>query len=460
MRRKGNLHKVSWRLFNSRTAVIIFTVCVVFWPIIRSLMPLAHHSPSMFARIMAWGVTQSIFAGAVISWWAFTFRFAIRRFFQPQITYIRAPLMLAVAPLIVSRKAGIWESHGLNMDLDFRYAGESALQDLLKGDCEFAVASDIALCAFLTQNTEVKLKVIPFVKITDNLKVLVRQEDNEQQQIKSFEDLQEAGRKIGYHPDSVHDDFIEKFLTGISKDNRIKVDSVLDSYNRLSAKRNTDTIDACIFWEPHYRAFQDFKGIKILNEGNDPDYKWFLCLVAKEEYIASNKIIAERVRLAVEGATNYCKNHPGEIIDGCKAFLHTEFTGVGEKELKEIMDKQHHHFGIDDNSNEFYEKMGNFARTGYTNEFGAARLRESLWDGVHIRKISRSAVHQQVVQSSQNQDVSAQVTSNVRLPDASDQAVVQSSQNQGGPVQVTSNVPLPYTQEHQEEQIIHLEQQP
>src|SRR6185312_15285621 len=62
---------------------------------------------------------------------------------------IKVPLMLACAPLFISRKMRFFEDNRLDVEIDFRYAGINALKDLRKVDCDFAVASDVAIISYL-----------------------------------------------------------------------------------------------------------------------------------------------------------------------------------------------------------------------------------------------------------------------------------------------------------------------
>lgn len=381
----------TWRFFNSRLGfglIVLFMVVAPFvwqpdWPLFPSKVTLGS---SLNGHPFTSGVLQSSVAALLIAWAAYIWRVKIRRFFQPQLIYIRAPLMLGVAPLIIarSRDVGIWERHGLNMDLDFRYAGRKALEDLYSPDnpCPLAVASDVALSTFLGHKDyrDSHLSVIPFVRIKDHLKIIVRRNNRDGSlEFSRVGDLK--GKRIGYYPDSVHNDFLDSqeiFDTSVM----VELTSVMDCFRTLVVEPRG--VDACVLWEPHYHAFKDIADVGIINDTDATPYEWFLCLVAKAEYTKTNEAVAQKIVWAMRDATAYCevdRNHQSVIRD-CASFLHTEFTGITRDGLETLLNRKQHEFGVEEILVPFRNKLMTLIEKGGDTAVGANNLAQSLWEGL------------------------------------------------------------------------------
>jgi hypothetical protein len=329
------------------------------------------------------GFAEAFLGGVAVAWAAYIWRVPIRRFFQPHVLCIRAPLMLGVAPLIVakSKEVGLWEKHGLNVDLDFRYAGASALTDLINTNShvQAVVASEVALCKFLGDNRQIRVRVMPFVRLEDHLKVLIRKDKNKAEYEK-LSDLK--GKNIGYFKDSVHDDFLfqQKIHNSTTGASLFPKKTVMDCYHSLIMKKD---IEACVLWEPHYRAFTNMENICSVKNDSSVEYSWFLCVVALADYVESNEQIALRLLRAILQSVDYCKGsrHNDKIIQECGAFLHTEFTGIDKENLDELLKEEKHHFGVKENIEKYRNKLMDINKRGNEWADGAAELmmERSLW---------------------------------------------------------------------------------
>jgi len=326
-----------------------------------------------FITEISLGYWAEICAGLTLTWVAYLYQRKLRQLFGfSDIITIRAPLMLATAPLFVSKKLGIWEQHNLELDLDFRYAGVSALDDLFSDHCDLAVASDVAAAAFISNptNNQFFISVLPFVKIENHLRFIV----NKSKKIKLLNDL--TGKKIAYLKDSVHTDFLKAVETEINSKLILEErENVMECYNSIYM----DEVDACILWEPHYSALQKNSKMELLDHSSSAiNYTWFLCLIAKQDYINLNPVIAKNIFDAMRKAVHRCAGNPQDIIDSCLTYLHPEFTGLKHAELKKLIDLNKHQFGIDANIKAAYLKKLTSLKS-----FGGGRLTDphSIWPG-------------------------------------------------------------------------------
>ncbi len=373
---------------NSKLAFALTIILAALTTLLRQPEFLIPAAEALKQHPFASGVLQSSLAAIIFTWAAYLWRVEIRRIIQTETTSIRAPLQLAVAPLIVakSRELGIWERYGLNMDLDFRYAGRETLDDLYQpaSRTDFAVASDVALCVFLgggKQNPQEELQVIPFVHIKDHLKIVVRRKKQppESPELEYGNISQLTSKKIGYHPGSVHDDFLSE-LKIFEQAQMVPMRSVLDCYRGLSSNQ----VEAVVLWEPHYHAFEKFQDVGIINNVEDSPYEWFLCLTATKKYLREHEHIARKILPAVKDAAAYCRidGNKSKVISGCAAFLNTEFTGLDQKGLEDLFTKQPLGFGVNEVLPAFKDKLGRLIAKGGDIAKGANALTHSLWKGI------------------------------------------------------------------------------
>lgn len=285
------------------------------------------------------GVWGGLITSLLFSWTIYVFRYAIRKLFGLSKSFvIRLPLMLASSPFILAKKFHIFERNDLEIELDFRYAGIDALSDLQKGVCNLAVASDIALIRYMGENYDFKVYTLPFVKIKNHIKILVAD--------LSITDINGLSDKtIAFIKDSVHEHFIDllckKFCIEIK---RIEADGIIDCFTLVSENK----AQACIFWEPYYLSMEKLFHLKPIEI--DLSYEWYLCLVAKNDFIRRNSAFEKDVFESLQSATIKCNTDHVNVAKTCITYMHPEFTGLNEDSLDKLLDgeKSHSHdFSLD-----------------------------------------------------------------------------------------------------------------
>ena len=115
---------------------------------------------------------------------------------------------------------------------------------------------------------------------------------------------------------------------------------------------------------------------------DDVCYTWFLCLIARDKFLKEQDTVRRNMLSAMKTVTRRCNQEPDKVIEACVAYLQTEFTGVGNGELRELLDKGKHHFGVQDNVKEFIERLQQLGAEGGAVGSGAVMLRTSLWPGL------------------------------------------------------------------------------
>lgn len=367
-----------WGLFGILLLGPVAWYVIVNWNTLniynRSFWVKCYDSTMQFAM----GIWPEVVASFFIGWFIYLYQKWIKEnFLTPESLTIRVPLMLGSAPIFVSQKLRYFEDERINVDLDFRYAGIDTLEDLKKGKCQFAVASDVALTTFLSisNNFNFKIYSLPFVKITGHIKILVEKGSG----IVNLNDMQ--GKKIAYIKDSVHHHFFEKVMR---KDNNLQCEPI-EKLTIMECFREViyGDADACIFWEPHYLSMKNNFGLVEIDFNQS--YQWFLCLITTQEYYNEKKNLHKRMFKALKKAVNECEKDKNMAASGCYDYMLEEFTGVSEHQLLSLLNEPQqtgtHSYKIDEFIKKDYEeKLASLHADKYYN--GSSQyLLSCLWPG-------------------------------------------------------------------------------
>jgi hypothetical protein len=314
---------------------------------------------------LALGVWGGIFTSLLFAWIVYCLRFWIKREFDISSSInIRLPLMLGCAPFIIGKRYYLFEKNEIDINLDFRYAGISTLEDLEQGHCDMAVASDIAIINYLNRGWGVDFCTLPFVKIKNHIKVLTLDKS-----IKSASDL--TGKKIAYVADSVHQDFLKDL--NIKSEFLVEASRIIECYMLVV----NNQADACVFWEPYYLTMENTFNLKEVEL--DIAYEWFLCLVAKDSYIDNNRKIGKSIYDSLVHSVARCKDAVN-ISENCITYMHPEFTGLNKEDLVSLLEddeRNSHHFQINvDMRKEFIKRLHSLGAKGYKY---ADNVEKNLW---------------------------------------------------------------------------------
>jgi len=224
--------------------------------------------------------------------------------------------MTATAPIILGLERHIWRNCNIDLMLDWHYAGRNALEGLAAG--EIAIAFDYAVVNFLSERRTENLAVLPFVVITDHLRVVVRAQNS----AATPSDIPDG--PIAYYQNSVHEDFLRSL--GINPlDPDQTATSVLDGLWRILPDCQ-GTAGGFLLWEPHYAAFQDATGFPVIDGGTN--YTWLLCVVGRYAELEREPRLAIQIYEAVKRACGDC-NVINDVIDVCLKHFPEEVLAQG-----------------------------------------------------------------------------------------------------------------------------------
>ena len=365
----------SKRALGGSTIALVFFALI--WPTLSDYVGWIRDIGEYFqGRWFSSGVLQSLCAAIWFAWVAYAWRLEIIRAIEPAALHLRAPLQLGIAPILVAQSMSLWRAHRLTIDLDLRYAGRDAITDLydLENPSELAIASDVAVCKYLGEkgNENAKLQIFPFVRIEGHLKLVVRKA-NGVLDVRDFQALMANKLKVGHAKGSVH----VHFLREIDEGNLKIMTSVLQSYRELIQKK----VDAIALWEPHYRVFEGADDVGTLEDWQPAasPYNWYLCLVAREDFVKRNNEVFARVGATIKRACKLCAldSRKTEVIDACIPYLNQEFTGLDKNGISLLLSEGKHHFGIDGVG--LRTRLAEIAKAGGDLAAGATRVVPQLW---------------------------------------------------------------------------------
>ena len=244
----------------------------------------------------------------------------------PRQVRIRLPLMTATVPILVGLERRIWEDEDINLEPDWRYAGQDALRDLGAGNCEIAVASAWAIHQFSLNpdHSKLGLKVLPFVVVTNHLKIAMKAGGSV--------GLRQIARKEG----TVHDHFLDAYYAD-PQYRRTEASTLLKGVADLLSEDGT----GLLLWEPLYRALPLQK---FAFEPNNEVYKWVLCVVARRRTLDDD--LARRFLRGLERACEQCTDEqsgakPEEegrsLAEVCHRHLPYDVLNIGKDELRGVL---------------------------------------------------------------------------------------------------------------------------
>jgi hypothetical protein len=334
------------------------------------------------------GVIQNVESAVLVGGWLYFFRGSIRRLFMDNEIRVRSPLMLAAAPIILAEDDSVWNRVDYRFRVDFRYAGFSALEDLSNERCQAAVVSDIALLGFLGEKRHKDLKffVIPFTRVTDNIRFVVRKNQDGTLEHGSLEEIRNGNLRVGCMSDTVHSHFLSVYLPD-SQYQKVEVTSPILGLEQLL----TRTIDTLVLWEPHYMAFDQFAGVGIVDPGESGKYSWFLCLVVKRDKMLEDDRLRYSLFAAIESGAERCRvSQSGTVSQAalkcCYERMNGEFMGLDETTFINSLDgNTNFTFGVADNKEAFAARLDELLDSPAFG-VGAVSARQMLWSEFNPRR--------------------------------------------------------------------------
>jgi len=332
---------------------------------------------------------SELIAAAVLGFLGYYFRRDlmpfIDKFVKPVRLRTRLPLMIASAPIILGVERHVWREHGIDISFDWRYAGRDALDDLLKDDCDIAVASDYAVAKFMSTNFDYEIGILPFVHIQDHIQVVALEAE-------TYDTVKQ--NRIAFFPNSVHEDFLAQVLN-VNAEQRghyPHVSSSIEAVGKiLPLTKDPVEANSFVLWEPHYQAFKKIRGLKLVDIPGSKDYHWFLCVVAKRLYLEENKRVAKNILRAVRKSCSLCVDNSDDIMKACMKYFPQEFAGLSEDDLRTVFPasaKSPHSFGVDSNLKPYLDKLKSIETRHPEIASGMARLTDrfkkddALWPGL------------------------------------------------------------------------------
>lgn len=228
----------------------------------------------------------------------------------------------------VAQQKGYFQEEGLEVEVAGVYASGPDEMSAFQAGALDAGYLGMAPAMLAVANGKANVKALAQANLNGSAIVVAQPET-----IASVADLK--NRKVATpNPGTVQDFLLRRALTnaGLSvKD----VNEVFMAPPEMLAALSSDSIDACVFWEPNV-ATAESKGLGavLLDSGQIWDNHPCCALVVSQDFLAADPEAANALERAHARATAFIRDNPEEAVRMAAAF-----TGLDEEVVRQAMDR-------------------------------------------------------------------------------------------------------------------------
>lgn len=223
---------------------------------------------------------------------------------KPESIVIGIPTMIDSSMLVyIADDQHYFEDNGLDVTINEYDAGLYAVDDLLKGENDIAVATEFVLVGKIFHQEQIS-SVGSIAKYESHY-VLGRRDRG----IEDVSDLR--GKKIGYARNTSGEFYLSRFLElrGINISEVTIVDVRPSQY--AEAIEN-GSVDAVLAWEPYAGIIQDHMGDEVVSWPAQSGQLGYWNAICRDDWAAAHPELVERFLRSIEQAEKYSIHHPDE----------------------------------------------------------------------------------------------------------------------------------------------------
>lgn len=155
---------------------------------------------------------------------------------------IGVPALPSSALIILADQQKLFEKHGVNVKIEFVNMGKDALQNLIEGNYDLAVAYETPIAKLIIQGSQLRI-LTKLHSSSQNTSILYHQDRFNEQNI----DLE--GHSIGIIPGSNAEFLLSLYVMANMADTS-KIEVIQEDWESLKTNFVEGNTDAAIFWEP------------------------------------------------------------------------------------------------------------------------------------------------------------------------------------------------------------------
>ena len=238
---------------------------------------------------------------------------------------LAASLTLSPATLWIAQDRGLFARAGLEATMINCATGKACTEAMLKGEVDLAAAAEFlaARQAFMAKD----LRILATTAFIHSIKLQALK----QRGISSLIDLK--GKRVGVKLGTNGEFFLARLLTlnSLGRDDITWVD--LQPQAMAEALGNGQ-VDAVLIWPPFSSKIQSRFGDRLVEFDGQPGQDYYYLVMGRQDWLASNPKLAERVMLALKWADEWMKAHPEETKTYLAAKFKLEPAAI-DRELRE-----------------------------------------------------------------------------------------------------------------------------
>ena len=212
--------------------------------------------------------------------------------------------------LQLALQEGFFEAEGLRPVITTQFGhGKANIEAVLRGDADFATASEVPFIRAGLNDEEVRLLAI--IGRGERHMALVARKDRG---IGTLADL--SGKRLGITVGSNAEYFFDTLLSSNGQEDK-NITKVHTLPRGMAGTLAAGEVDAVVSWFPNWKRAQEELGDQAITIHGDGIYTVFFNLISSREFIARNPEAVSRLLRALTKAEEYAKTH----ADKTKALL-------------------------------------------------------------------------------------------------------------------------------------------
>lgn len=246
--------------------------------------------------------------------------------------HIAASLTVSPATIWVAQEQGLFAKAGLDATLQDCSTGKSCTEAMLKGEANLAAATEFLATRVALGNKD--LRILGTTAFVHTIKLQARKDKD----IKQLADLR--GKRVGVKLGTNGEYFLARLLilNGMNRDDITWVDLKPQAMTDALA---ADEVDAVLVWPPFTSMIRGQLGENLVEFDGQPGQDYYYLVLGRQDWLAANSKIAERVMLALKWANEWMHAHPEET----KTFMASKF-GVPLTDMAEDMQNTRFAIGL------------------------------------------------------------------------------------------------------------------
>ena len=234
---------------------------------------------------------------------------------------LAASLTLSPTPLWIAQDQGLFARAGLDARVSDCATGKSCTEAMLRGEADLSAAAEFLAIRQAMESRE--LRILGTTAFVHTIKLQALRERG----IATLADLR--GKRVGVKLGTNGEYFLARLLTlnGLRRDDITWVDLKPQEMQEAMAEGR---LDAVLVWPPFTGKIRNRFSDRLIEFDGQPGQDYYYLVLGRQEWLAANPRVAERVMLALKWAEEWMTAHPEETETHMSARLGLPLAALSE----------------------------------------------------------------------------------------------------------------------------------